>query len=897
MSSGGKRRGRFDREELMATLGEIDPEIRESLRDEDAEETLRLAEAAREEYDYERARSLYKLAVLFSSGDADAVCRLATFLVDEYAIFDEAIRILGSPSCEVTDRSLRLLARAHFLAGHSEEALAVYQEVNAAGGDALSWKRQGKLLFDAGRFEEALQALDRALSHDPTDAEAERLRSGCFEKLASDVEPILEAAGTALADGRLADADATLAELGSRSHLPPAYHRLRAQVDGRLAEERLAGLLDAGSELEAEGEVGAALDRYREALAADPQCELAAQKVAELENRMALSASREWLRKGEAAAADGDLDGAVQAFYMAVTRDETVGAGKPECAGLLDIVRQYHREVGRLPEKAQTAAIVALFRADEKLRTGNLPGAQLEASRAGTLLDALPAGRQVREALAREEREEQIRQAAGWLAEADALAAQGRRDDAASLYDRVARVPGFPEAAAAADKARSLRAGATLERERENALASIESLVAEEQFFLALRQLDGSRDLLDGMDAVNELRRAASEGVVRKYPLAPRQFPPALRETARYRTGTDRLDGFVPETTRVLQAVPDGSEWFVLSGRSLVVVDSAELRTKLSVEMPPQADLTDKKGFALTDIAPGDRAALVIVNFDDDLLLYFSYRRGQFELLNALPLERFIQQSRRKVTRHFTLNGPEEHLVVAQAPQGGGGETNLYALSLLDGRLEHNDELGYAMANLRRVPAGPARYVIHRMPEPMLMRRPNYYSMLFLDARLRVQERMHIGPEELEGTLIESTRWMRIGPASGNRYFLFRYFDSFSGQLVGRPLAFVAQSPKKELLYTAPDSSTLVRNAGDLDPIGEVLVKDGVEYMVVIGRKKEDQTLFVIDLSRFRLQEKHELDADWRCVAVTPGNNPGSIVLISLHAKTGEVQLERREVL
>ena len=151
MSAGGSRRGQPDAGDLEAVLGEIDASVRALLANEDPERALEKAVLAHEEYDYELARNLYKLAVLYSGGEAEMVCRLATFLVDDYAIFDEAIRILQSQACEDSAEGKRLLARAHELAGNSTAALETLRQINLGGlGDTATWTQQGSLLLHGG---------------------------------------------------------------------------------------------------------------------------------------------------------------------------------------------------------------------------------------------------------------------------------------------------------------------------------------------------------------------------------------------------------------------------------------------------------------------------------------------------------------------------------------------------------------------------------------------------------------------------------------------------------------------------------------------------------------------------------------------------------------------------
>ena len=741
----------------------------------------------------------------------------------------------------------------------------------------------------------AREALLKALSLDGTNSDANRLLVRCKEILAKEIAPVLESARAALDEDRVEDADAVLRQVSGNPHLPAQYHRLRARADKRLNESLLEALLDKASTLESGGEADQALSSYREALALDPSCGLAREKVTELEATLERVAGQAWLGRGDGAFGAGKFDDAVHAYYMAVTRDSGISTAGRDGEVLIGLVREFREDVGKVPDKAQAAALAALYRAHQELGRENLPGAQMEVRRSGSLAKSLPTGRTIRQRLKKLKEVEGRQRAQNWLAEAEALEQDGKVEEAIALYERVARVEGLAEAPRFLERARELRASLSAGQQRTNALASLEGFVEEQQFFLALRELAKSRTLLAGESRVAELQEAAEQGTRTKFPMNVQIVQPTMDVSTRFQT--DSGPEFLPATSRLLQAAPGASEWFLVSGRKLLVLDALEMRSKMAVELPPQADLTDKKGFFLSDLVPGERAGLVVVNFDDDLMLYFHYRRSQFELVNVLPLERFLQQSRRKVTRWYTLNGPEEQLVVCQAPQGGSGDTRIYGLSLLDGRIEHDDEFGYALSNLRRIPGGEARYIIHRMPEPIRMRRPGYFSLMFMDGRLRVQDRLHIGPEDLEGTFIESTRWFRRGPKSGRRYFCFRYFDSYTGQLVNSPLAFVAVDSGGELAYAATDSSTLVRNEGDLEAMGEVFLHDGREVMAMLGRKESEPLLFVVDLESFRVLKKHTLAQGRRYIGMAGTETPGKVVLMSLHTEDGDARMETVEVL
>jgi len=175
------------------------------------------------------------------------------------------------------------------------------------------------------------------------------------------------------------------------------------------------------------------------------------------------------------------------------------------------------------------------------------------------------------------------------------------------------------------------------------------------------------------------------------------------------------------------------------------------------------------------------------------------------------------------------------------------------------------------------------------------MRRPGYFSFALLDTRLRFTHRFHVPPEDFDGMLLETARWARLS-ASGRIFFFFRYFDGLTGQLTNRPLAFIAMKTDGTLLYAVTDSSQLVKNQADLDPVAELIDKDGSERMVVLGKKDGAQFLFVVELERFRAIESYRVPDNQVVVGVCRGATPGTYVTIALSKDSGEIAMRELAV-
>lgn len=884
-------RGRFSREEVLAALGGVDVELERQWSDLTPQELLEKGQAALDEYDYELAHNLFKLAVLKSEGDEEAVCRLAMFLVDDYAAFDEAIAILSSPSCSVNEQGLRLLARSHFLAGHKKEALEAYEEVNAAGwGDALSWKHQGMLLLDLGRPAEAVAALGKALEKDPTDTEAERLKGEAETAAASQLAPLLRQVEACLDGGRLEEAERILGQMAKGKWLPPEFYRLRSRTELAMKEVAAQRLVEEARLKEREGDLSAALDLYRKAQDLGETGELVAERIRDLDARLMKDAAASLVERGCAQLSSGDRTGAIQSFYMGIARDPNLPEPEGEGGQLFRLVREFHGQVGRMPSSTQVQWLDSLFAASLKMERGELEGAELDLRRAGSLAEQLPSGVALLQALADRRKAEAVKHAQAWLEEGRNLEEKGLAEEAARLYERAAQVEGFQAAQEAADRARSLRERERAQRELGTFISFLEGLMANSEYFRVIREIEKSRQRIGESPEITAIESHARASAEKKYPMkvtpiAGREFGAGAQE---YNSGVDGVRGFSPDTVRVIGGVRCGAEFLLLSGRQLALLNTQELQLRMTAELPPQADLTGKAGFVLAELSPGDFNSIVVVNFDDDLLLHFTQKRSQLLLRNAMPVERMLQQSRQKVMRWFVLNGREDQLVVCQSAPGSSSTAHVYSLALSDGRMEHTETHGVPLCHLRTIPSESGMFLVHRHPEPLLMQRPNYFSFALLDSRMRIVNRYHIAPDDLEGAFIESTRWVRFSQ-SGRMYFFFRYFDSFTGQIINRPLAFVAMEKDGSLVYALADSSQLVKGQADLDPIGELIEKDGGETLVMLGRKEDIQYLFIVDLERFRVVESYRVPDKQRVVGVTKGSRPGMYVTISLSVGSGEI--------
>ena len=888
-----RRKEKVSEEELLDALGGLEEPVRDEVRGTDVDEVFQRADRALEEYDYERALALFKGAVWLSSGDSEAVCRLATFLVDDYACFDEAVTLLSSPVCSFAGEGDRLLARAYFLSGRRDEALDVYRRVNLTGGDLLSWKRQGMLLKDMGRWPDAVAALGRALSFDGADSEARVLKAECEKKAEEELTPTLDRLEAALAGAEeRGSAAELLEELSGCPWYPQRYYQLKNRLEQAERGDQAAGLIASGRQAEEEGQLDRALAAYRKAGALAPGNLELKEKLEQLTSLVEQGEVERWVQMGNTAFADSNSERAILYYMRALDRNPEAGGAVDEASVLFEMAGQLLADLGKMPSTSQVQALESLHAAHRELSGNNLEGARMQAARAGVLMDQLPHGERIRDELERCRQEVRIEKAEKWMARAQDLEESGKVEEAVRLYERVANVESYSSAAEAAARAEVLKDGLFKQQEVASTQRRLENLIGQEAFFEARRELDKRVDAGAPLADADELRRAIAEGIKTRYPLeVARLEDTAPLERADWDSSGEDVGEFLPDSTFAVSSGPAGRNLFLLADDRLLVLDTGELRPRCLATVPSEARLERGKGFVLHALAPGDRDALVFINSEEKRLLYFAHQRSRLELLNVIDLDRIVMETRQKVTRWFSVCGPDEQLLVCQSAPGAQSKASMYAVSLEDGRLLYDEDFGYAMSYVRPLPGTPNQFIVHRYPQPSQMRRRGYFTFAFLDNRLRFVNRFTIKPDELDGTLVESTRFARVSPHDGRMYFLFRYFDMYTGQLVSRPLAFVAMEKNGSLLYAASDSSTLVREKGDVEAVGELLRHGDKDVLALLTRKKDAHFITLVDTTTFKLLDGIEVPADESVVAIEAGATPGRFVVVTLDRKKGVVRM------
>lgn len=892
-----KKRGRISEEELAAALGGLDDELLEPLRALDVDRIIEKAREALAEYDYEGAHELFKAAAWLASGEEAAVVALATFLVDDYAHFDEAVTLLRCEACDVDTKGRRLLARALFMSGRSDEALDVYTEINAEGGDALSWKRQGKLLKDKGLRVQAVAAFARVLELEPADSEARMLKDECQTEAAGEFESVLEAVRSCIDAGDVEGARRKLESIGGMPWYPQQYYHLLKRMEEASAITKAAQLAEQAFVLVGKDDLAGALSVLRRVLELDPANAPALAGIRDVQDRLSKQDIAQWMGLGNQRFSEGRIEDALLYYLRALDRDIATGTSLETAGPLLELGRSMYRALGRMPSASQVQALENLFRARTAMDDGDTGRAETYLSLAPGVVDLLEEGRGLQDAIQGAKDRAVIRQAEQWLKEASSLEESGRIAAAVKLLQRASQVPGFDKALEAGRKGEELEQ-ALLASQRESAARKyVDTLIEQSSFFAALTEVDKLRLQQVAVKDLDELEEAARRGVAQKYSMdVTRLDDESPVRRGEWNSEAVGMADFGEESTRVVTTGPRGENVFVLDNERMLSFSSRHMASGFAARLPEQAVFAPDQGSWLHDFSADGSDVLLAVNFEEKLVLYFVHRRARLELDNVISLEKIVQQTRQKTTRWFAVYGRELQLLICQSSPGADSKGRIYAVSLQDGKLLYDETFGYAVNSLRRFPGTDNQFIVHRYPEGVQMRRPGFFSFATMDNRMRFDRRFLIRPEEMDSTLVESTRWVRRCDRSGRMYFLFRYYDMYSGQLVPRPLAFAALDTGGQLLYAAADSSSLVRNGGDLLPVGELIPTASGEHLVMLGRKGEDQKIFVVETEGFKLKSQVEVSPAEKALSISRGVQDGRFVVLSVRRKDGVIVAREHEI-
>ncbi len=826
-------------DDITADFGGRDP-------DDLVTEARRILE---EDYDYDRAWEVLKLAALLGDGRWDAVAPLARFLVEEYAQFEPALRLLETDAWDEVPEARKLQAQVYYHLGRRDEALAIYEEVAPRLGDATMWLRIGTIRQEMESHDLAVAAFLTAEGLDPALARAgeRRRRSEAAVKAATD--PVAATATAHLEAGRMAEAATALAPLIDLAWTPPALGRLRRRIADARKLGALSDLMDRASGLEKAGDLAAAMTAYREALALDSSCQLASEKVDALENRAAADRAATLVAKGDAHLAAGWRTRAVETWYRGIAEAQSHGAAPPKRSvegdeTLYSLLLTFVAETERFVGDTQADALLALQGASDALTAGDIPEAE-RLHRTAHVLDGFSVHRDIGMALA-DAAQAQAREAGKRLTvEAAALAEAGDAAGALERY-RQAQAAGLTGLDETIDH---LEEGLRSAAGRASLLATARHLWDAEDHFGLLRHLRANPALADQAPDAREWGARSRAAIGERYTFLVEKPEGAMLGAAnRFSSRDGCLSDLIPGETRVIPSSTRNAV-FLQQGERLSMVDLDEFRLVWTATLPAEAaTLAEGATFLVSRLNDGED---LFACFDrkGDSLAIFTHFRGQVEMINLLKPSRFLRESREKFLANYTLDGPERTLVVLETPQGRAGPTRIAGISLDDGRSTFENEHSYGLYHLARLPWLEGTFRVNRVFDPRSFRRPGYFTWGLLDARARLTERFHVPPDEIDGALIEGLTFLQQSPSTGRWYFFARFIEPYTGQVVRSPPAFVAMESDGSLYYSVMDGNALLRDKGEVIGSLHLVSTSSGERLLVPYKQKAHHFIGIFDAS------------------------------------------------
>jgi tetratricopeptide (TPR) repeat protein len=803
-------------------VGDVESGILAEHQGTPVDDLLRMAAEAESDYDYERALQLLRLAALSSGGRTAVVQPLAQFLVETYALYDEAIDLLRSPSVRAeSEGSLRrLLADALFLSGRGLEALPLYDTPirGEPARDAAVWTRIGVLREQAGNDPGARQAWQEALRIDPAARVAAQHLERVDQRLAGAAAERLGEARAAIATGHAADARRILEDVlaGPGDHREAAV--LMREIEASARAERLAALESAAG---ASTDPAEALDRWRELLSLAPEHETARQAVPRLEHLVACRHFEERLDRGRRAVEEDRLEDAIHAFYRAVSVKPAEAEPPAELPGrhLYDVTSEFVAEVGARQLERVAPALAALCRAESALAAGDATTADTLVREAAPALGSFRRLDALRERLNELGRERTRQRALEALEDAERSLAGGDRTAAVEAFERAATLGGA-ELRAAAERAEALRAAIRRDEDERRLTEQLRRLEEEARWFELRRTIDRASIFVPDDPEVAELRARAEEEIALQYPVSIGP-PPFLSPEAWGRCLDSRsldLPDLDRAGTRVLRS-PDGSRLLVLSGPLLVVVDTDRLAPRLQADLSPSVSFGLRGELVLTAEHPRGGLRVAVVSEKEATLLLLRATDGTVEVEERHDIGAILPVQRDQSLRYYALHGPTDRLVQLETRRNSNGPSALRNLSLADGRIVHDERYNYGLWNLLPHPRSDL-FVVNRVVDFAVRHRPGYFTFALIDHRGRLVRRVHLSAEEVHEPM-ERIHSIARAERLDRLYLTYDYYDPL-GNVVRQYPALMVLKGESEVFYQSPAPEKLL--SGKRLPKGTVRV-------------------------------------------------------------------------
>ncbi|MCZ7683723.1 MAG: hypothetical protein M5U28_35135 [Sandaracinaceae bacterium] len=344
----------------------------------DAGPLLARARDALAAYDYPKARALHEEAFRTSHGALSAAKELVGLLVNELGLDDDALALREQLDAQARDdetirRMLGLAAARVGAERTARELLAGVRQPEAAP----AWVELGRRRLAAGDLEAVPGCIVEIRELDPAHPGARELERGIEEARARVRAPEEQALEAMV--GRSPPAEVARAASALLARFPDSSVAARVLRDaqGRERADRAVLALERARTFEAAGELGFAVDAYREAVALGAD---AAEALARCQRAFEQARHRREVEEIAAALGAGDDEDALLRYWRSA---DSVRRAVREHVHREDLALL--EELGR-PDRAASETIqqlMLLLAARERVQAGDLGGA-------GALLDRAP---------------------------------------------------------------------------------------------------------------------------------------------------------------------------------------------------------------------------------------------------------------------------------------------------------------------------------------------------------------------------------------------------------------------------------------------------------------------------------------------------------------------------
>lgn len=843
-----KKKTRFSLEGLVGPVG---GGVRDQYGEQTCGQLIAAAAQRREDYDFEAAVELLRLAALKSGGELEHVEPLLQFLTEELGGFAEVAAILENSPWLDQPKARKYLLLALRSEGRFEAAAALLEGFPASHPDLEVWKTAAEVMEKLGRYQAVCQLSTRALAIDPASIPMLEVRKKAEAALEEQLAGVRAELDRLLNQGSLDEAEAILNRYRSDC-APPSFGGLRKRLATLRVAKALETALESGLNAEQAGDLSGAVEAFNRALELDPECFSAREKVATLQQRRREAEAAAFMAGARETLAQDPVRALEQLHRGLKSGAERPGKDSPR---LFSLFLSWLDAGNANPGREEYLALVELDRLLSGRETdgraaGDAKYGKLPALRR-VLGDFGPMLRLAQEADL-ELREKKLAQARALVAEAEAKA-----DEAGLVAAMRQAVQLAPElegelALRLVRLEKKLQAREAMEK----GLAELKSLYERRRWFALLAFLENNPMLAAFFPDAANWKAEAQKIVELDFAFEVSEMSYPAHESPCRLSSKEQLDQELPGGRTMVFSGLQRDRVLLVNGRDAILLEPSSCRAVCKARLPEAAGFVAGKNLLLHSSGP-DRDFFCTVYPDEDRFCFFVLKGDGLETRNVGGLKQHFGLSRAAM-RSFHLNG--ETLVVAEHADRPDSETLVRGLLLTEEKVVFESRQPFPLHQLTAIP-GRETLRVNRGFDPIAFQRRSWFSWAQTDLRGRLQGKHFIAPEQVDGAILEGVISMEFSAGQDMFYFFARYLEPLSGQVITTPPAFVAMRGDGTIYYSVADGNALLRRR-DAEVLGGLHLHGSGEAQVLVVPSRGDRGLELSTFSAADLSPKWVLSAD-----------------------------------